>query len=71
MGVRWGQLLAILWFSAMARPVSAEEQPRFGVAPPQPWVTVLRAEQVRLADQDCDAQEALGPIASYITLSTR
>ena len=39
-----GQLLAILWFSAMARPVSAEEQPRFGVAPPQPWVEAVSAD---------------------------
>lgn len=43
MGVRW-RLLAILWFSSVARPVSAEEAPRFGVAPPPSWVEAVSAD---------------------------
>ena len=44
MGVRWGRLLAILWFSSVARQVSAEEAPRFGVAPPPSWVEAVSAD---------------------------
>lgn len=34
-------------------------------------VSMLRAENVRLTDSRCDAQEALGPVGSYITVTTR
>lgn len=53
------------------RPLARGEQQTLMSGSTQVRVTLLRAEQVRLADQDCDAQETLGPIASYITLSTR
>lgn len=42
MGVWWGRtLLMILWFPVVAGSASAEEAPRFQVAPPPGWVEVI------------------------------
>lgn len=53
------------------RPLARGEQEILTNGASETRVTLLRAETVRLADHSCDAQEALGAIGSYITLSTR
>lgn len=53
------------------RPLASGEQWQQSDGATQVHVSMLRAETVRLADHGCDAQEALGLVGSYITLSTR
>jgi hypothetical protein len=54
-----------------SRPLSRGEADVQSSGSTQVRVTMLRAENVRLTDSACDAQEALGPVGSYITVTTR